>query len=166
MSDISYGLWTGTAVNDTSSVVAAGYAFSEAAGDFATMVKLTRTLSIIPIVVIFALIQIRTVRKNIKGKSSSTKNVNLNMGQVFPWFILGFVVMAVFNSIGWIPEEVSLILKDISKFLMVIALAAVGLKTDLTKLRESGFAPLTHGFLISVLVVVVSFVVQIFLGIV
>lgn len=166
MSDISYGLWTGTAVNDTSSVVAAGYAFSEAAGDFATMVKLTRTLSIIPIVVIFALIQIRTVRKNIKGKSSSTKNVNLNMGQVFPWFILGFVVMAVFNCIGWIPEEVSLILKDISKFLMVIALAAVGLKTDLTKLRESGFAPLTHGFLISVLVVVVSFVVQIFLGIV
>ncbi|NLB22709.1 MAG: putative sulfate exporter family transporter, partial [Clostridium sp.] len=48
LSDMAYGLWAGTAVNDTSSVVAAGYAFSEAAGDFATMVKLTRTLSIIP----------------------------------------------------------------------------------------------------------------------
>ena len=53
LSDMAYGLWAGTAVNDTSSVVAAGYAFSEAAGDFATMVKLTRTLSIIPTVIIF-----------------------------------------------------------------------------------------------------------------
>ena len=65
MSDMSYGLWTGTAVNDTSSVVAAGYAFSEAAGDFATMVKLTRTLAIIPIVIIFTLIQMRLDRKSV-----------------------------------------------------------------------------------------------------
>ena len=49
LSDMAYGLWAGTAVNDTSSVVAAGYAFSEGAGDFATMVKLTRTLAIIQI---------------------------------------------------------------------------------------------------------------------
>ena len=50
MSAEAFGIWAGTAVNDTSSVVATGYAFSEAAGDFATMVKLTRTLSIIPTV--------------------------------------------------------------------------------------------------------------------
>ena len=56
MTDAAYGLWAGTAVNDTSSVVAASYAFSEAAGDFAVMVKLTRTLSIIPTVIIFSLI--------------------------------------------------------------------------------------------------------------
>jgi uncharacterized integral membrane protein (TIGR00698 family) len=56
MSDQAFGIWAGTAVNDTSSVVATGYAFSEAAGDFATMVKLTRTLSIIPTVLIFAFI--------------------------------------------------------------------------------------------------------------
>ena len=54
LSDAAFGLWAGTAVNDTSSVVATGYAFSEAAGDFATMVKLTRTLSIIPAVLAFA----------------------------------------------------------------------------------------------------------------
>lgn len=167
MSDMSYGLWTGTAVNDTSSVVAAGYAFSEAAGDFATMVKLTRTLSIIPIVIIFTFIQIRIAKKNVGGESNSeSKNVEFNLIQVFPWFILGFVMMALFNSIGWIPITASLILKDISKFLMVIALAAVGLKTDVTKMKESGIAPLAHGFLISVLVVIVSYVVQMFLGIV
>ena len=56
LSDAAFGLWAGTAVNDTSSVVATGYAFSEAAGDFATMVKLTRTLAIIPSVLVFAAI--------------------------------------------------------------------------------------------------------------
>ncbi len=58
LSDLAYGLWTGTAVNDTSSVVAAGYAFSDAAGAFATIVKLTRTLSIIPIVLIFSIFEV------------------------------------------------------------------------------------------------------------
>ena len=57
------GLFAGTAVNDTSSVVATGYAFSEAAGDFATMVKLTRTLAIIPTVIVFALVQLNLKRK-------------------------------------------------------------------------------------------------------
>ena len=60
LSDAAFGLWAGTAVNDTSSVVATGYAFSEAAGDFATMVKLTRTLSIIPAVLVFAAINLHT----------------------------------------------------------------------------------------------------------
>lgn len=64
LNDMAYGLWAGTAVNDTSSVVAAGYAFSEAAGNFAVMVKLTRTLSIIPTVLIFSLIQLRIRTKH------------------------------------------------------------------------------------------------------
>ena len=167
LSDISYGLWTGTAVNDTSSVVAAGYAFSEAAGDFATMVKLTRTLSIIPIVVVFSFIQLYRRRKISEATENlKSKKIDLNIIQVFPWFILGFVLMAVFNSIGWIPTDIAILLKDLSKFLMVLALGAIGLKTDLTEMKESGFAPVFHGFLISLLVVLVSFGVQYFLGIV
>ena len=63
LSDAAFGLWAGTAVNDTSSVVATGYAFSEAAGDFATMVKLTRTLAIIPTVLVFAAISLRLKHK-------------------------------------------------------------------------------------------------------
>lgn len=166
LSDISYGLWAGTAVNDTSSVVAAGYAFSEAAGDFATMVKLTRTLAIIPIVLVFSFIHIRTSRKNAQNnQNSSNQSQSLNLAQVFPWFILGFVVMAIFNSIGWIPAAGAQILKTISKFLMVVALAAIGLKTNLTDMKEAGVAPMLHGFLISVLVVVVALAVQYMLGI-
>lgn len=72
LSDMAYGLWAGTAVNDTSSVVAAGYAFSDAAGDFATMVKLTRTLVIIPTVLIFAVINARIkAKQHIEGESKS-----------------------------------------------------------------------------------------------
>ena len=63
MGDMGYGIWAGTSVNDTASVVASGYAFSELAGDFATMVKLTRTLVIIPTVIVFAFIQLRIKRK-------------------------------------------------------------------------------------------------------
>ena len=167
LSDISYGLWTGTAVNDTSSVVAAGYAFSEAAGDFATMVKLTRTLSIIPIVVVFSFIQLYQTRKHALTDSKKGKQkVEFDFVSVFPWFILGFVLMAIFNSIGWIPNTMALLLKDLSKFLMVVALGAIGLKTDLTEMQESGVAPILHGFLISLLVVVVSIAAQYFLGII
>ena len=66
LSDAAFGLWAGTAVNDTSSVVATGYAFSEAAGDFATMVKLTRTLAIIPTVLVFAAISLRLKKGSIR----------------------------------------------------------------------------------------------------
>ena len=73
MSDMAYGLWAGTAVNDTSGVVASGYAFSEAAGDFATMVKLTRTLSIIPTVLIFSVINVREkCRMNVLWRGSGS----------------------------------------------------------------------------------------------
>ena len=86
LSDAAFGLWAGTAVNDTSSVVATGYAFSEAAGDFATMVKLTRTLAIIPTVLVFAAISLRLKRKEAQSEGASVK---VNMKSVFPWFILG-----------------------------------------------------------------------------
>ena len=120
LSDAAYGLWAGTAVNDTSSVVAAGYAFSEQAGDFATMVKLTRTLAIIPTVLIFALIGMHVKKKEAAGDPSA---VRVNMKSVFPWFILGFLALCGVNSLGFIPASVASVLKDISKFLMVTALA-------------------------------------------
>ena len=81
LSDAAYGLWAGTAVNDTSSVVAAGYAFSEQAGDFATMVKLTRTLAIIPTVLIFALIGMHVKKKEAAGDPSA---VRVNMKSRLP----------------------------------------------------------------------------------
>ncbi|MGN1161352.1 MAG: YeiH family protein [Candidatus Fimenecus sp.] len=164
LSDMAYGLWAGTAVNDTSSVVAAGYAFSEAAGDFATMVKLTRTLSIIPTVIAFALINARIKRKE-AGTGGEAVKAKLGLTKIIPWFILGFLALAVINSFGVIPQAVSSGMKDVSKFLMVSALAAIGLNTSFKDMKKSGFAPMLHGFIISALVVVVAIAVEYFMGI-
>lgn len=163
LSDMAYGLWAGTAVNDTSSVVAAGYAYSEAAGDFATMVKLTRTLSIIPTVLIFAFINLRIKRKNNVAAEGGKK---LNVWGLFPWFIVGFLALAAINSLGFIPAEISAGAKEISKFLMVAALAAIGLSTSFKDVKKSGWAPMVHGFIISALVVVVAIGVEWFMGLV
>ncbi|NLY45947.1 MAG: YeiH family putative sulfate export transporter [Tissierella sp.] len=164
LSDMAYGLWTGTAVNDTSSVVAAGYAFSEAAGDFATMVKLTRTLSIIPTVLVFSLINTRINNKKSSENTSGHKQVKIT--SLFPWFILAFVGMAIINSLGFIPITVSSTMKSLSKFLMVSALAAIGMNTDFREIKKSGISPMIHGFIISTLVVIVAITVEYFMGLV
>jgi uncharacterized integral membrane protein (TIGR00698 family) len=168
MSDEAFGLWAGTAVNDTSSVVATGYAFSEAAGDFATMVKLTRTLCIIPTVVIFAFINLNIKRKEAKkqGLDENELKANFSIKKIFPWFILGFVLMSIIASIFSIPEVVVTNTKTISKFLMVSALAAIGLNTSFSSIKKSGIRPMIHGFIISALVVVVALLVEIAMGIV
>ena len=163
LSDMAYGLWAGTAVNDTSSVVAAGYAFSEGAGDFATMVKLTRTLSIIPTVLVFTFINLRLKKKQSINTKTGKK---VNVMKLFPWFIVGFIGLAIINSMGYIPANISACAKDISKFLMVSALAAIGLGTSFKEVRKSGVAPMMHGFIISALVVVVAIGVEWCMGLV
>ena len=168
MSDEAFGLWAGTAVNDTSSVVATGYAFSEAAGDFATMVKLTRTLAIIPTVIVFALIQLRIKRKEAAACEANPAMIkaNFKITKIFPWFILGFLAMAAVASIFSIPAAVVAFTKKTSKFLMVSALAAIGLNTSFADIKKSGAKPMLHGFIISALVVVVALVVEICMGLV
>lgn len=169
MSDLGFGLWAGTAVNDTSSVVAAGYAFSDAAGQFAVIVKLTRTLSIIPVVLIFSLINTRIELKKkasqsfLQGTKQDQKD-NVDLTKIFPWFILLFLAMVAVKSTGILPLRLSAGLTDLSKFLMVMALGAIGLKTNFSHVAKSGFKPMVHGFIISLLVVVVSFLVQMTLG--
>lgn len=167
LSDMAYGLWSGTAVNDTSSVVAAGYAFSEAAGDFATMVKLTRTLAIIPTVIVFALIEVNIKRKEARANGSGSQvHAKINFISLFPWFIAGFLAVAVCNSVGLISPAVSSAAKIASKFLMVAALAAIGLNTSFKDMSKSGIRPMIHGFIISALVVIVAIAVEYFMGIV
>lgn len=157
MSDMGFGLWTGTAVNDTSSVVAAGYAFSDSAGAYSVVVKLTRTLSIIPVVLIFS--YLHTKLDHAKAEKSS-----ISIKKIFPYFILLFLGMVAVRSMGFLPDSFSSTASELSKFLMIMALAAIGLKTNFKEVALSGFKPMLHGFLISALVVVVSFVVQLFLG--
>ena len=149
MTDIAYGIWAGTSVNDTASVVASGYAFSEAAGDFAMMVKLTRTIAIIPTVLVFAYIGTRMKQKELQTQSGGKK---VNILKIIPWFICGFLALAIANSVGVIPVEVSGVMKGVSKFLMVSALAAIGLGTSIADFKKAGLAPMFYGITIDTLV--------------
>ena len=168
MTDQAFGIWAGTAVNDTSSVVATGYAFSEGAGDFATMVKLTRTLAIIPTVITFAFVQLRLKRKEAlaNSKNGSELKANFSITKIFPWFILGFLAMSIVASVFPIPAAVVSGTKSASKFLMVCALAAIGLNTSFSSMKKAGIRPMIHGFIISALVVVVALLVEMAMGIV
>ena len=168
MTDQAFGIWAGTAVNDTSSVVATGYAFSEGAGDFATMVKLTRTLAIIPTVITFAFVQLRLKRKEALANSQNVSELkaNFSITKIFPWFILGFLAMSIVASVFPIPAAVVSGTKSTSKFLMVCALAAIGLNTSFSSMKKAGIRPMIHGFIISALVVIVALFVEIAMGIV
>lgn len=168
MTDEAFGIWAGTAVNDTSSVVATGYAFSEGAGDYATMVKLTRTLSIIPTVIVFAFVQLRLKRKEalLNNESGENLKADFSIKKIFPWFIVGFLCLSLVASIFSVPQIAVSVTKKASKFIMVCALSAIGLNTSFKNLKKSGVRPMIHGFIISALVVIVALLVEIFMGIV
>ena len=159
LSDMAYGLWTGTAVNDTSSVVAAGYAFSEGAGDFATMVKLTRTLAIIPITLVLAFV---------RTKRAKTDGTKVDLKKIFPMFILYFLLASVITTIcvsAGVSASVFTPLKTLSKFLIVMAMCAVGLNTNIVKLVRTGGKPLIMGFCCWVGIAGMSLLMQHVLGI-
>lgn len=152
MSDMGYGLWIGTAVNDTSSVVAAGYAFSELAGNTAVIVKLTRTLFIIPYVLIFSVINERLEAKS-NGEKERTP---VNLRKIFPYFIVLFLVVVALRSTGMIPDAIAPTISSTSRFFMVMALSAIGLTTSFGDIKNIGPKPMIMGFIVDTLVVIVS----------
>lgn len=158
LSDTGFGMFAGTAVNDTSSVVAAGFAFSDAAGEYATIVKLTRTLMIIPITLFLAL------RRTSKAKKGGGEGYSLI--RIFPWFVLGFLAASIINTIGVLPVEVTDFLNTAGKFGIVMAMAAIGLNTDIKGLIANGIKPILLGLCCWICVALTSLGVQLALGII
>ncbi len=162
LSDAAFGLWAGTAVNDTSSVVATGYAFSEAAGDFATMVKLTRTLAIIPAVLAFAAINVHLKRK----AQAARRNRRKGKHQIhFSMVYLRFSRHVSTDLLRSYPGRHSSHIKNHQQISDGGRLAAIGLNTDFKSLCRSGAKPMLHGFIISLLVVLVAIAVEFAIGI-
>lgn len=160
MSDTGFGMWAGTAINDTSSVVASATAWSEAAGNdaalgFATVVKLTRTLMIVPITLFLA---IYTAAKTEIGEGAKCGRA-FQILKIFPWFVLGFVAASVANTFCEVPP-LSGALVAAGKFMIVMAMAAIGLKTNLPRLLTNGFKPILTGLCCWASVAGVSLVVQ------
>ena len=155
MSDAGFGMWAGTAINDTSSVVAAGYAYSHDAGAYATIVKLTRTLMIVPICLFFSLLVMKGAKESGGGFS---------LKRIFPMFVLYFIAACIVNTTGILPAEVSHGLGTLGKFAIVLAMSAIGLNTDLPSLVKNGLRPLTLGMVCWIAVAGTSLIVQHVLG--
>jgi len=148
LSQHAFGVWAGTAINDTSSVVAAAYTYGKAAGDDAVITKLTRTTLIIPIVLFYA------------GKRlwSARTNERVNIARIVPWFIVWFVAAAALNTLGAIPSAVHGVITTLALFLIIVALAAVGLSADFAQMRGAGARPVLLGALLWVLIAVSALV--------
>lgn len=140
MGDFTFGLWAGTAVNDTSSVAAAGYSYSQAAGDLAVIVKLTRTLMIVPVTLFLAFY---TSKKKAAGSPEQT----YSLGKIFPWFVLGFLLASLLSTFLPLPQEIWGFLAQLGKYFIVMAMAAIGLNTNVVQLLRKGGRPVLLGLI-------------------
>ncbi len=136
LSQHAFGVFAGTAVNDTSSVVAAATTYGSAATQTAVVVKLTRSLMIVPIGIALAALFRRR-----RGESAAP-------GRLVPWFLVGFVLVAALNSAGAIPETVRPALLELTTLLVTVALVGVGLSTDVAAMRRAGARPLLLGLIL------------------
>ena len=166
MSNEGFGLFAGTAVNDTSSVTAAAAAWDgmhpgSNALDDATIVKLTRTLAIIPITLVLGIVMARkesadesASNAQAASEPSSTRRKgplgNFSLKRACPMFILFFLVASLITTIAVAAGADAAVfapLKTLSKFFIVMAMAAIGLNTDLVKLVKSGGKPILMGLI-------------------
>lgn len=156
LSDYGFGMWAGTAINDTSSVVVAAYSYSEQAGDFATIVKLTRVTLIIPICLFLVFYQLWVLRKQ--------KAQNFSLYRIFPWFVLWFLVASGIRTLDWLPHITLPYLNMAAKFMIVVALTAIGLLSDLAKMFAVGIRPMMLGLVTWLTVAVSSLLIQVLTG--
>ena len=157
MTDDAFGTWAGAAVNDTSQVLAAGFAYSDAAGRLATAVKLTRNALMGPVIVLMGILYARSnagsgARAGDRGPVSFWARAK----QSVPLFVLGFLAMAALNSLG-VFRELSIrtgrdLVQDaqwIARVLILVALAGVGFSTRLDAMRQTGLRPLYVGLIVA-----------------
>lgn len=176
----AFGLWAGTAINDTSSVVAAGYTYSQEAGDQALVVKLTRSLMLVPIVIGLVILKSRRPEavhsppfhppgelSGAVGRAARVKRGRMNRlpwRRMVPLFLVGFVVAAGLRSAGLVPEAWQDGLSLGGTFLITCALVAIGLSMRPGELRKAGWRPLALGALLWVSVALSSLGLQLVTG--
>lgn len=161
MSTEGFGLFAGTAINDTSSVTAAAAAWdglhdNSNALEIATIVKLTRTLAIIPITLALAFIRTR---------KEKTLNSTVRMKNIFPFFILYFLLASVITTVFNLSPEITSPIKELSKFFIIMAMSAIGLNTNIVKLITSGGKPIFMGICCWFGITLVSILMQLALNI-
>jgi uncharacterized integral membrane protein (TIGR00698 family) len=132
-----FGLWAGASIHEIAQVVAATFQQSRDAGEFGTVAKLARVMMLAPVVITLGLLTTRRAR-GIGAESGSAK-------VPMPWFAFGFVAMVILNSLVDVPHAAMSVIIPITTFLLTMALAAMGLETNIQKLRAKGLRPLLLG---------------------
>jgi len=132
------GLFLGATIHDVAQVVGAGYGMSQETGDTATVVKLMRVGMLLPVIVCAAMI----TRARGSGANSPTDGkVDGKRPPLLPWFAVGFLLLAAVNSTGWVPVPVQGFANELSRWCLVIAISALGMKTQLKELATVGIKP-------------------------
>jgi uncharacterized integral membrane protein (TIGR00698 family) len=150
LNDPSFGTWAGLAVNDTAQVVATGYAYSPPAGDVATIVKLTRNLAILPVLLGATWWAHRQTAFASDGATGAASPIAM-IGRAVPWFVVGFVVVATLRSLGLLDGRlptggtIADLASTLATLCILVALAGVGLATDLRAMLGVGPRPFLLG---------------------
>lgn len=153
LSQHAFGVFAGTAVNDTSSVVATATVYGRQATDTAVVVKLVRTLMIIPIVIGLAGLEARRAsREQLAADDGSGRAGGVRVLRLVPWFLIGFLVVVLLRTLGVLPAAAAPGFSTAATFLITVALAAIGVSTDFGALRRAGFRPMLLGIALWVLV--------------
>jgi uncharacterized integral membrane protein (TIGR00698 family) len=128
-----FGLWSGASIHEVAQVVAAAFQDGRDAGEFGTIAKLSRVMLLAPLVLGLGFVATRRGRNEVRGRAP------------LPWFVFGFIALIGVNSLGVVPLEAKQVLVPATTFLLTVALAAMGLETDIGKLRARGLRPLALG---------------------
>ena len=134
-----FGLWAGASIHEIAQVIAAAFQDGQKAGEFATIAKLTRVMLLAPMVLSIGLMTARSLRRRQSGTGKVTARPPM------PWFVLGFVALVGVNSLMTIPAEAKALVVAVTTFLLSIALAAMGLETNISKLASRGLRPALLG---------------------
>ncbi|MFQ3854304.1 YeiH family protein [Staphylococcus sp. 2S1] len=149
MGQTAFGYFGGTAINDTSSVIAATSNYGNTALETGAVVKLTRTLMIIPVVLFFTY---RTIRKE-KAKQTDT-----SIAKIFPWFIVWFIVASLISTVFNFSLTVIHVFQQISLFLITMAMAGIGLSVDFKQFKQAGMKPVMLGLVTWIVVIISSLI--------
>lgn len=144
ISDQVFGYWTGLSVSDTAQVVAAGFAYTEPAGDLATVVKLVRNTLMGPLILLVGIAYSRLAIDRVDDRKAS-RSVIGSITRVVPAFVIGFLLMAVLNTFGLFSDQSSSWFSQVSQVLILMALVAVGLNTNLRDVVKVGLPALLLG---------------------
>lgn len=170
LSERAFGLWAGTAVNDTSQVVAVGAIYSQRSLDVATIVKLTRNTLMAPLIILFGMVYTQILNRQMSD--SAARAAHFDWKKIVPGFVLGFLALSLVRTLGvaagLLPQSTSnpgelqtaaawlKTFDETSKFLILMALTGVGLNTNLASLRRLGLKPLLVGTLVAITLALVS----------